>query len=181
MTIKRQKNLSNNAKVIWLTGLSGSGKTTIANHLKEKILNSGYAVQVLDGDVLRTGLNRDLGFTIKDRMENIRRVAEVAKLINDMGIFTITSFISPTKEMRNMAKTIIGVDKFIEVFVSTPLEICIKRDVKGLYKKAINGEIPHFTGISSPYEVPENPDIEIKTLESDIEESVNIIFDYLFK
>lgn len=172
--------LSNNAKVIWLTGLSGSGKTTIAKALKKELILRNIAVKVLDGDIIRKGLNKDLGFSIKDRKENIRRVAEVAKLLKDSGIIVLVSFISPTVEIRNMAKEIISPADFFEVFIDAPLETCIKRDVKGLYKKAIAGEIKDFTGIDSPFEAPTNPDISIKTGKLSILDSVQMILDYLF-
>ena len=167
-------------KVIWFTGLSGSGKTTIARSLEKKLLSKNLAVKVLDGDEIRSGINKDLGFSIKDRKENIRRVAEVAKILKESGITVLVSFISPTIEIREMAKKIISKDDFIEVFVDTPLDICIKRDPKGLYKKAINGEIKDFTGIDSPYEAPENPDITLCTQKQSIDGSVRILMEYLF-
>ena len=170
----------NNAKVIWFTGLSGSGKTTIAKALKEKLFSKNIAVVLLDGDIIREGLNKDLGFSLEDRKENIRRVAEVAKLFKDAGVTTIVSFISPTNEIRKMAKDIISVNDFIEIFVDTPLELCMERDVKGLYKKAIAGEIDNFTGISSPYEKPEKPNLTVDTGKKSIKKSVKIIMDYLF-
>ena len=149
-------------KVIWLTGLSGSGKTTLANGLQEILGEKKISTKSLDGDVIRTGLSKDLGFLEKDRDENIRRVAEVSKLFSDLGIITINSFISPTKKMRDQVRSIVG-DCFVEVYVNTPLNICELRDVKGLYAKARKGEIKNFTGIDSVYEVPLNPDIEIAT------------------
>ncbi|MBR5564924.1 MAG: adenylyl-sulfate kinase [Roseburia sp.] len=166
---------------IWFTGLSGAGKSTLANEV-EKILNvGGKYTMLLDGDNVRMGLNKNLGFEEKDRIENIRRIAEVAKLMNDAGLIVLTSFISPTHRDRQNAREIIGKDNFIEIFVSTPLEECEKRDVKGLYKKARTGEIPNFTGISSVFEMPMNPDITIDTSKHSLEESVDIIMNELQK
>ena len=171
--IKRQK-----ACVIWLTGLSGSGKSTIANEVEYRLNKMSYHTYLLDGDNIRSGLNSDLGFSETDRKENIRRISEVAKLFIDAGIITITAFISPFIEDRKRAREIIGED-FIEVFVDTSLEECIKRDPKGLYKKALKGEIKNFTGIDSPYEKPTNPDIYIDTTKNDIILSVDLIINYL--
>ncbi len=165
--------------VLWFTGLSGSGKSTIANELEYKLNKMGNHTYLLDGDNIRSGLNKDLGFSKEDRSENIRRIAEVAKLFVDAGIITITAFISPFIKDREEAKKIIGRDNFIEIFIDTPLEECIKRDPKGLYKKALNGEIKDFTGIDSPYEPPEDPDICIKTANESIEKSVEKIINYL--
>ncbi len=166
-------------KTIWLTGLSGAGKSTIVNELEKKLFETGKHTMVLDGDNIRMGLNKNLGFKEQDRIENIRRIAEVSKLMNDAGIIVLTSFISPFRLDRRNAKDIIGHDSFIEVYISTPLEECEKRDVKGLYKKARQGEIPNFSGISSPYEPPENPDIEINTTGQSLEDSVNYIMEQL--
>lgn len=168
-----------NSFVVWFTGLSGSGKSTIANQLEKKFFDMGLRTYSLDGDNIRSGLNKGLSFTEEDRTENNRRISEVAKLFVDAGIITITAFISPLEEDRKRAKEIIGPKNFIEVFVNTPLEVCEERDVKGLYKKARQGEIKNFTGISSPYEAPKNPDIEIKTEKESIEESVERIFKVL--
>jgi adenylylsulfate kinase len=168
----KEKLLNQNAKVIWLTGLSGAGKTTIAKNLERELYKRGYFTQILDGDIIRSGINNNLNFTDADRMENIRRIAEVAKLLVNNGIITISSFISPTNEIRNMTRTIIGTDNLIEIFVNAPIEICEERDVKGLYKKARSGEIKNFTGIDSPFEYPVNPDIELKTHLYTIEESI---------
>lgn len=168
-------------KTIWLTGLSGAGKSTIVNELEKKLFEAGKHTMVLDGDNIRMGLNKNLGFKEQDRIENIRRIAEVSKLMNDAGIIVLTSFISPFRLDRRNAKDIIGQDSFIEVYISTPLEECEKRDVKGLYKKARQGEIPNFSGISSPYEPPENPDIEIDTTDKSLEDSVNYIMEQLEK
>jgi adenylylsulfate kinase len=159
-------------KVIWMTGLSGAGKTTLATALEEEIQKKGFFVKIFDGDIIREGINKDLMFTKEDRIENIRRIAEVTKLFLDTGVIIICSFISPTNEVRNMAKGIIGKDRFIEVFVNCPLEICEQRDVKGLYKKVRKGEIKNFTGIDSPYEAPEHPDVEIKTNENTVTQSI---------
>lgn len=175
----KEKRLGQRAKVLWLTGLSGSGKSTIAQDLERQLYNAGYFPQVLDGDNIRVGINNNLGFSLEDRSENIRRIAEIAKLYLNSGIITLCSFISPTKEIRNFARSIIGPENFIEVFINTPLEICEARDVKGLYKKARAGEIKGFTGIDSPYEAPENPNIEILTADSTVEESSQQILDQL--
>lgn len=146
-------------KVIWFTGLSGSGKSTIANALEQKLHALGKRTYILDGDNIRQGLNKDLGFTDADRVENIRRIAEVAKLMMDAGLIVMTAFISPFRAEREMARQLIGTENFVEVFVDTPLEICEQRDPKGLYKKARNGQIPNMTGINSPYEPPEQPEL----------------------
>ena len=168
--------LNQNSKVLWFTGLSGSGKSTIAEHLEKKLFSEGFFVQLLDGDNIRSGINNNLGFTLDDRNENIRRISEVSKLFLNAGIICLNSFVSPTIEIRNSAKQIIGEKDFLEVFVNTPLEICEARDVKGLYKKARAGEIKGFTGIDSPYEAPQNPDIEVRTENQTIEESVGQIY-----
>lgn len=161
---------------IWFTGLSGSGKTTIAIALEKELHINGLLTQMLDGDNMRAGINNNLGFSTEDRSENIRRIAEVTKLFVNSGIITICCFVSPTEEIRNTARTIIGAADFMEVFVNTPLEICEKRDVKGLYAKARKGEIEDFTGITAPYENPLNPAIEI-TNNFTIEESVKKIIE----
>ncbi|MDO5145609.1 MAG: adenylyl-sulfate kinase [Eubacteriales bacterium] len=162
-------------KTIWLTGLSGSGKSTLANELEKRLAALGKHTMLLDGDNIRMGLNKNLGFKEADRIENIRRIAEVARLMNDAGLIVITSFISPYVRDRRQARDIIGEDSFLEVYVSTPLEECEKRDVKGLYKKARAGEIPNFTGISSPYEVPENPAVTVDTSKMPLEECVDLL------
>lgn len=176
----REKRLGQNAKVLWLTGLSGSGKSTIAQALERRLFNEGFFPQVLDGDNIRIGINKNLGFSVEDREENIRRISEVAKLYLNSGIIVISSFISPTLKSRAAAKEIIGEENFIEIFVNTPLEICEKRDVKGLYKKARSGEIKNFTGIDSPYEKPENPALDLKTENQTVEESVDEIIEYIY-
>ena len=177
----RAKQLGQQPKTIWLTGLSGSGKSTIVNELEKRLFIYGKKTMVLDGDNVRMGLNKNLGFSEADRVENIRRIAEVSKLMNDAGLIVLTSFISPFRKDRRNAKEIVGKDSFIEIYISTPLEECEKRDVKGLYKKARAGEIADFSGISSPYEEPENPDIEVDTTGKSIEETVEYIFSRLKK
>lgn len=167
----REKRLGQKAATLWFTGLSGSGKSTLANALEIQLTAIGKHTMLLDGDNIRMGLNRDLGFSDEDRTENIRRIAEVAKLMNDAGLIVLTSFISPFKQDRELARSIIGED-FVEIYVNTPLEECERRDVKGLYKKARKGEIPVFTGISSPYEAPEQPEIQIDTSKCSVEEAV---------
>ena len=171
--------LKQHSKVIWLTGLSGSGKTSIAVWLEKKLNEKGYLTQVLDGDNVRTGINNNLAFTEEDRLENIRRIAEVSKLFLNCGIITINSFVSPTEEVREIAKSIIGKDDFIEIFINTSLEECEKRDVKGLYKKARKGEIPNFTGISAPFEAPNNPELEIETESNTIEQSGELLYRFI--
>ncbi len=170
---KNQKPLT-----LWFTGLSGSGKSTLANELEKRLVASGKHTMLLDGDNVRHGLNKDLGFTEADRAENIRRISEVAKLMNEAGLIAITSFISPYISDRKLAREIIGTD-FVEIHVNTPLEVCEERDVKGLYKKARAGEIPNFTGISSVYEEPENPEIVIETSDFSIEKSVDFLLEKL--
>lgn len=175
----REQFLNQRSYALWLTGLSGSGKSTIAQHLERRLYNEGFFAQVLDGDNIRSGINSDLGFGATDRTENIRRIAEIARLYTNSGIITINSFISPTIASRQMAKDIIDASSFIEVFINTPLEICEARDVKGLYKKARAGEIKQFTGIDAPYEAPIQPDLEVKTAEQTVEESVAVIYNFL--
>jgi bifunctional enzyme CysN/CysC len=164
---------------IWLTGLSGSGKSTIANALEKRLVASGRHTMILDGDNIRMGLNKNLGFTEEDRIENIRRIAEVSKLMNDAGLIAITSFISPYARDRQRAQEIIGADSFLEIYISTPLEECERRDVKGLYRRARAGEISHFTGISSPYEIPAHPKLTLDTSRLSPEECVDAILDLL--
>jgi len=165
--------------VIWLTGLSGSGKSTIANKLNKLLFDKKIYSVILDGDNTRLGINKDLSFSEADRSENIRRVAEIAKLYVENSQIVITSFISPYKKDRLIAKNIISSNDFIEVYVNCTIDECEKRDVKGLYKKARNGEITDFTGISSPYEAPKSADIEIDTELNDVSSSVTLIFNYL--
>lgn len=168
----KESHLNQHARIIWLTGLSSSGKSTISQGLEIQLIKRGFSTQALDGDNVRAGLCNDLGFTEKDRFENIRRISEVSKLFLDCGIICINSFISPTKKIRQMAMSIIGKENFIEIYVNAPIEICKKRDVHGLYQKAMEGKIKYFTGIGSPYEAPEQADIVLKTDELSIEESV---------
>lgn len=172
----KEKALNQFSKVIWMTGLSGSGKTSIALGLERKLHTNGYLTQILDGDNIRTGINKNLGFSDEDRTENIRRIAEVSKLFLNCGVITINCFVSPTIEIRKQAQQIIGGNDFIEVFINTPLEVCEQRDPKGLYKKARNGEIKDFTGVSAPFEVPTSPSIEIKTEGKSIEDCVNALY-----
>jgi len=165
--------------VVWMTGLSGSGKSTIAIGLEQRLHEAGIFTQILDGDNVRSGLNSNLGFTVEDRAENIRRIGELAKLFAQAGVVTICSFVSPTKEIRAQAKTIIGQEDFVEVFVNTPLEECERRDVKGLYAKARAGEIKNFTGIDSPFEAPEAGHLDLKTMDRDIAETVEELYQHI--
>lgn len=158
--------------MIWFTGLSGSGKSTLAIALERELQKRGLLCRILDGDNIRSGINNNLGFSAEDRVENIRRIAEIGKLFVDTGIITLAAFISPNNELRRMAANIIGKDDFVEIYVSTPLEECERRDVKGLYAKARRGEIREFTGISAPFEVPEHPALSIDTSNTSVEESV---------
>lgn len=175
----KEKLLKQNSKVIWMTGLSGSGKTTIAIGVERELNKLGILTQILDGDNIRTGINNNLGFSQEDRKENIRRISEVSKLFLNCGIVTINCFVSPTNDIREVAKNIIGEKDFFEVYVNAPYEVCEQRDVKGLYKKARNGEIKNFTGLDAPFEAPQNPNIEIKTNELSIEESVKKVVDHI--
>ena len=168
----KEQKLKQKARVIWFTGLSGAGKTTLAKRLEEELFARNYLVQILDGDNIRSGINSNLSFSDEDRTENIRRIAEVSKLFLNCGIIAINSFISPTHDIRNLAKNIIGEEDFVEVFINAPLEVCEQRDVKGLYARARRGEIKDFTGISSSYENPAQADIEIRTDLMDIETCV---------
>ena len=172
----RQKLLKQKSPVIWLTGLSGSGKSTIANELAIKLQQEGKLAYILDGDNVRMGLNKDLGFSDDDRKENIRRIAEVAKLLSDAGVIVITAFISPFREERENAKEIIGENNFTEVYVEASLMVCEDRDPKGFYKKARAGEIHMFTGINSPYEEPLNADLTISTENNSVEACTEFIY-----
>jgi adenylylsulfate kinase len=174
--IEKERLLGQRGLVLWLTGLSGSGKSTLARGLERKLYKEGILTKLLDGDNLRTGLNTGLGFSEEDRIENIRRVAETARLFIEAGIVTICSFVSPTKEIRSMAKEIIGKEDFFEVYVQASFEECAKRDVKGLYRKAINGEIKNFTGLDAPFEPSENPFIVVDTENYSEEDSLNKLF-----
>ena len=169
-TLLKQKGI-----MIWFTGLSGSGKSTLAIALERALYAQGILCRILDGDNIRSGINNNLGFSEADRRENIRRIAEVSKLFVDCGIVTLAAFISPTHAIRHMAADIIGQNDFLEVYVSTPIKECERRDVKGLYAKARRGEIKDFTGISAPFEAPENPFISIDTSCQSLEESVEIL------
>ena len=171
--------LQQRARVIWFTGLSGSGKTTIARDLEKVLYEMGHMTMLLDGDNVRAGINNNLGFSPDDRRENIRRIAEAAKLFLDCGIITLCCFVSPTEELRQLAAEIIGPKDFIEVYVNTSIEECERRDVKGLYAKARKGEIPDFTGISAPFEPPANPAFEIKTEGRSEEECVQELLKFL--
>jgi adenylylsulfate kinase len=178
---ERNKNFKHRSFVIWFTGLSGSGKSTLSQALEKNLFDEGYHPYMIDGDNLRHGLCSDLSFDIKDRHENIRRVAEISKLMIDAGLIIITSFISPFEKDRALAKKLIGDQNFIEVYCNSSLDVCEKRDVKGLYKKARLGLIQNFTGIDSPYEKPPNPDLSIDTSLTNIEDSVFIIVEFLKK
>lgn len=173
---EREQRLGQKGKVLWLTGLSGSGKSTIAQHLERRLFENDFFPQVLDGDNIRSGINKNLGFSVEDRTENIRRIAEVARLYAHSGLVILASFISPTRAIRKMAAEIIGEEDFLEVFVNAPLEECEKRDVKGLYQKARSGQIKGFTGIDSPYEMPIDPFLEIKTHELSLAEGVELLY-----
>jgi adenylylsulfate kinase len=175
----RQRLKGHKSAILWFTGLSGSGKSTVAHKLEEKLFERGIHTYVLDGDNIRTGLNKDLGFSAEDREENIRRIGEVAKLFVDAGIIVLSAFISPYIKDRETVRNLVEEDEFIEIYVKCPLEVCEKRDVKGLYKKAREGIIKNFTGIDDPYEEPLNPEIVVETDKETLEESVNKIIKYL--
>mgnify|MGYP001033257057 FL=1 len=176
---KRLSLLNQRPLLIWFTGLSGSGKSTMANLLENELHESGFKTYTLDGDNVRHGLCKDLAFTEQDRVENIRRIGEVSKLFLDAGIIVLCSFVSPFNEDREAVKALIGEDKFVEVFVDCPLEVCEQRDVKGLYKKAREGKIKNFTGIDSPFEKPINPDIHLKTNEEETSESLKKLLNFV--
>lgn len=165
--------------MLWFTGLSGSGKSTVAIALERELHRRGRLCRILDGDNIRTGINAGLGFSADDRRENIRRIAEVGKLFVDTGIITIAAFVSPTRELRQLACDIVGADDFLEIYVSTPLEECERRDVKGLYARARRGEVKDFTGISAPFETPEHPALALDTSQLPVEESVHRILQLL--
>lgn len=177
--VVRQNLIAQRPATVWLTGLSASGKSTIAFELERILLNAGRIMYVLDGDNVRHGLCRDLGFTEKDRHENIRRVAEVARLMNDAGLIVISAFISPYRADRESARQIIGAERFIETYLDAPLHVCEERDPKGLYRKARVGELANFTGIGAPYEVPPSPDICLQTGSLSPDQSIRCIIDYL--
>ena len=175
----KEELLKQHSVMIWFTGLSGSGKSTIAIALERELHKRGLICRILDGDNIRSGINNNLGFTEADRIENIRRIAEVSKLFVDTGIITIAAFISPSNDIREMAANIIGKDDFLEVYVSTPIEECERRDVKGLYAKARRGEIKNFTGISAPFEAPAHPALTLDTSALSLEESVNKLLELI--
>ena len=175
----REKKINQNGRVIWITGLSGSGKTTISVELEKRLFENDILVYRLDGDIVREGLSSDLGFSAEDRTENIRRIGEVSRLFMDAALHVIVAFISPYRKDRDCVRNLLGRGRFVEVFLDCPLEICEQRDVKGMYKKAREGKIKEFTGITSPYEPPENPEIHLRTYEQDLEASVNRIVAWL--
>ena len=179
--IDRMKSLCQKPCILWFTGLSGSGKSTIANAVEAELFKRNRKTYLLDGDNVRHGLNKDLGFSELDRIENIRRIGEVSKLFVDSGLIVLTAFISPFRSDRKIAKSLVQYDEFIEIFVDTPIKICEDRDPKGLYKKAREGAIKNFTGIDSPYEEPEYPSIHLKTDELDIKQCVDKVIKHLVK
>ena len=177
----RAEKLNQKPLLLWFTGLSGSGKSTIAGALEKRLFEMGKSTYLLDGDNVRHGLNKDLKFTDADRVENIRRIGEVGKLMVDAGLIVISAFISPFRSERRMIRRMMAEGEFIEVHLSTSIEVCEKRDPKGLYAKARRGLIPNFTGIDSEYETPESPEIQVSTAELSVDECVEVIVDYLFK
>lgn len=177
-SMREQRN-GHKALLVWFTGLSGSGKSTLANAVEQKLHAAGIHTYTLDGDNVRHGLNKDLGFKAEDRTENIRRIAEVAHLMLDAGLVVLSAFVSPYRQDRQGIKEIVGAEGFLEVFVDTPLEVCEQRDVKGLYAKARAGEINNFTGISAPYEAPERPDFRIDTSVTGLDESAGLLTDLI--
>lgn len=176
---EKEQQLRQRGLTVWFTGLSGSGKSTIAVALERRLSQQGIFSRILDGDNIRTGINRGLGFSEEERRENIRRIAEVSKLFTETGIVTLSAFVSPTNELREMARDIIGKEDFVEIFVATPLEECERRDVKGLYAKARRGEIKDFTGITSPFEAPESPALAIDTTNLSVEEAVERVLEII--
>jgi adenylylsulfate kinase len=179
MRLRKEALLQQRARVIWMCGLSGAGKSTLAARLDQMLFDKGYLSQVIDGDMVRSGLNRGLGFSEEDRRENLRRVAELARLFLHCGVITLVSFISPSHESRKTARTIIGEENFLEVFINAPLDVCELRDTKGLYRQARQGLIREFTGIDSPFEEPVHPDLEIRTDRMDIDESAGRMMEYI--
>lgn len=175
----KEQLLNQRGVMIWFTGLSGSGKSTLAIAMERELQKRGLLCRILDGDNIRSGINNNLGFSEADRMENIRRIAEIGKLLVDTGIITLAAFISPNNDMREMAASIIGKQDFMEIYISTPLEECERRDVKGLYAKARRGEIKNFTGISAPFEVPAHPALSLDTSKLSVEESVNKLLELI--
>ena len=177
--LDKERLLGQKALVVWLTGLSGAGKTTIAIDLERKLHEMGFKTQVFDADFIRTTINRDLDFSMDGRIENIRRMAAISRLFVEAGLVVISCFISPTRRIRQMARTIIGANDYCEIFVNAPFEVCEARDPKGLYVKARRGEIIDFTGIDSPFEAPEHPDLEIRTDQCSVTEAVNQLLDFI--
>ena len=175
----KEQLLKQKSITVWMTGLSGSGKSTVAKGLERYLHEHGFLTQLLDGDNVRVGINNNLGFSNEERTENIRRIAEVSKLFINCGVITLNCFVSPTREIRQMAKEIIGVENFIEVFINTSVAECEKRDVKGLYAKARAGEIKNFTGIDAPFEAPNNAAVVVNTAELSIDESIQKVLDYI--
>ena len=175
----KEELLKQHSVMIWFTGLSGSGKSTIAIALERELQKRGLLCRILDGDNIRSGINNNLGFSAEDRIENIRRIAEIGQLFVDTGIITIAAFISPNNDIREMAANIIGKEDFMEIYVSTPIEECERRDVKGLYAKARKGEIKNFTGISAPFEAPQHPALSLDTSKLSVEESVNKLLELI--
>lgn len=175
----KEQLLGQRGVMVWFTGLSGSGKSTVALGVERELHKRGILCRILDGDNIRGGINKNLGFSADDRKENIRRIAEIGKLFVDTGVVTLSAFISPTNESRRMASGIIGADDFKEVYVSTPLEVCEQRDVKGLYARARRGEIKDFTGISAPFEIPEHPALTLDTSVLTLEESVDKVLELI--
>lgn len=175
----KEELLKQHSVMIWFTGLSGSGKSTIAIALERELQKRGLLCRILDGDNIRSGINNNLGFSAEDRIENIRRIAEIGKLFVDTGIITIAAFISPNNDIREMAANIIGKEDFMEIYVSTPIKECERRDVKGLYAKARKGEIKNFTGISAPFEAPQHPALSLDTSKLSVEESVNKLLELI--
>lgn len=175
----RKELLQQNPVLLWFTGLSGSGKSTLADALEQYLFEQQFKTYLLDGDNIRHGLNNNLDFSVEGRKENIRRIGEVSKLFVDAGLIVLTAFISPMREDRDQVRNLMQEGTFIEIFVNCPLEECEKRDVKGLYKRARAGEIPNFTGISSPFEEPQNPDIEVRTDLISVKQSVEHIVNYI--
>lgn len=179
--LEQERLLNQKGKVYWFTGLSGSGKSTVALALERALFDRGYITKILDGDNIRSGINSDLEFSLEDRTENIRRISEISKLFVDSGIIVLCSFVSPTNQIRTLAKDIIGKNDFNEIFVDTPLEVCEQRDVKGLYKKARAGVIKDFTGIDSPFEAPTNPAYILKTVNKTVEDCVSELLELVLE
>lgn len=175
----RQRLNGHKSAILWFTGLSGSGKSTLSHKVEEMLFEKGVRTYVLDGDNIRMGLNKNLGFSAEDREENIRRISEVAKLFVDAGLIVLTAFISPYRKDRALARSLVEKGEFIEIYVKCPLDVCEKRDVKGLYEKARKGIIKQFTGIDDPYEEPENPEIIVETDKLSLNQSAQLIIDYL--